>query len=230
MNIEARKGEPYGALLRQRTTCEGRPRPLVLDSCAAAAAGHRSAAFWGTTTPTGSVVSRTGSATAPFDLSVLVDGQSGGDIFSVTNWFGEYAGVLESSLRGREEDFCTPGIMVDGVLPDGSINGDGVDDVTVCPQSYFGRNYGNQEASIDDATYVKLREVRLGYELPSVVDGPVGLLQRQRCPDRAEPVPVGSEHRQHRSRDRLRRQQRSGHRVRAVPTARSIGLSFTITP
>jgi TonB-linked SusC/RagA family outer membrane protein len=103
----------------------------------------------------------------PFDLSVLVDGQMGGDIFSVTNWFGEYAGVLESSLVGREVDFCDPGIVVPGVLPDGSVNGDGVDDVTVCPQDYFGENFGIHEASIDDASYVKLREVRLGYTIPS---------------------------------------------------------------
>jgi hypothetical protein len=101
------------------------------------------------------------------DLSVLVDGQKGGDIFSVTNWFGEYAGVLESSLLGREIDFCDPGIVVSGILPDGSVNGDGVNDVTVCPESYFGRNYGNQASGIDDATYVKLREVRLGYQIPT---------------------------------------------------------------
>ena len=28
-----------------------------------------------------------------FDPSFLVDGQRGGDVFSVTNWFGEYAGI-----------------------------------------------------------------------------------------------------------------------------------------
>src|SRR5690606_28217127 len=56
----------------------------------------------------------------PFDLSVLVDGQMGGDMFSVTNYFGDYSGVLETSLRGRENDFCDPGIVVEGVLPDGS--------------------------------------------------------------------------------------------------------------
>ena len=103
----------------------------------------------------------------PVDVSVLVDGQSGGDIFSVTNWFGEYAGVLESTLRGRETDFCDPGIVVDGILPDGSRNGDGTNEVSVCPQDYFGRNYGINEASIDDASYIKLREVRVGYELPT---------------------------------------------------------------
>jgi hypothetical protein len=103
----------------------------------------------------------------PVELSLLLDGQHGGDIFSVTNWFGEYAGVLESSLWGREEDWCTPGIAVPGILPDGSINGDGVNDVTMCPEDYFGRNYGNQESGISDATYLKLREMRLGYQLPA---------------------------------------------------------------
>jgi hypothetical protein len=94
---------------------------------------------------------------------MLLDGQMGGDIFSVTNWFGEYAGVLESSLRGREVDFCDPGIIVDGILPDGSRN----TSVAVCPEDYFGRNYGINEASIDDASYIKLRELRLGYQLPT---------------------------------------------------------------
>ena len=98
-----------------------------------------------------------------FNLRFLVDGQRGGDVFSVTNWFGEYAGVLESSLEGREDDFCEPGMIVDGILPDGSQN----TDVSVCPQAYFGRNYGIQESGISDATYIKLREARLGFELPS---------------------------------------------------------------
>jgi TonB-linked SusC/RagA family outer membrane protein len=102
-----------------------------------------------------------------FELSVLVDGQKGGNIFSTTNWFGEYSGVLESTIRGRENDICDPGIVVNGVLPDGSVNGDGVNDVTVCPQRFFHDNFGNQEAGIDDASYIKLREVRLGFSIPS---------------------------------------------------------------
>jgi TonB-linked SusC/RagA family outer membrane protein len=109
-----------------------------------------------------------------FDLSVLVDGQVGGSVFSTTNWFGEYSGVLASTLRGREKDFCDPGIVVSGVLPDGSVNGDGVNDVTVCPEDYFHSNFGNHEASIADASYLKLREVRLGYRLPSSVASRLG--------------------------------------------------------
>lgn len=109
----------------------------------------------------------------PAELSVLVDGQRGGEIFSVTNWFGEYAGVLQSSIRGRETDWCEPGIVVEGVLPDGRVNGRDAD-VSICPHTYFGRNFGIQEASVDDASYIKLRELRLAYTLPQRMVGRLG--------------------------------------------------------
>jgi hypothetical protein len=75
--------------------------------------------------------------------------------------------VLQETIRGRENDTCDPGIVVAGVLPDGSVNGDGVNDVKLCPEDYFHRNFGNHEAGIDDASYIKLREVRLGFALPT---------------------------------------------------------------
>ncbi len=165
MNIEARLGEPYGAFfgngyLRNENgdlllTGGGMPRqdPVrrVLGNYNPDwIAGVQNRFRWG-----------------PVDVSVLVDGQSGGDVFSVTNLFGELSGVLESTLLGRENDFCDPGIVVEGILPDGSRNGDGTNEVSVCPQEYFDRNFGIHEASIDDASYIKLREVRIGYELPS---------------------------------------------------------------
>lgn len=173
MNIEARKGEPYGVffgdgyltdadgnwLLDARGRPQRDPERRVLGNYNPDWIGGVSNRF----------------SYGPVEFSVLVDGQKGGDIFSVTNWFGEYAGVLESTLRGRENDFCDPGIVVEGYLPDGTWNGDGVDDQTVCPETYFGRNYGNQEAGIDDATYLKLREVRLAYDLPESLVGRFGV-------------------------------------------------------
>jgi hypothetical protein len=101
-----------------------------------------------------------------WDLSFLIQGQKGGDIFSVTDWFGKYAGVVEETLVGREVDFCDPGVNTRGVLPDGTLNGDGVDDAYACPQDYYGGVWGSQEASIFDASYIKLRELRIGYEMP----------------------------------------------------------------
>ena len=133
MNIEARKGEPYGLFFGNGylsdddgnwlLDAQGRPqrdgeRRILGNYNPDWIGGFQNRFSWG-----------------PWAMSVLVDGQRGGDIFSVTNWFGEYAGVLESTLRGRENDFCDPGIVVEGYLPDGSWNGDGVNDVTVCPES-----------------------------------------------------------------------------------------------
>ena len=172
MNIEARLGEPYGAFfgngyLRNDDgdlllTADGMPQPdpvrRVLGNYNPDwIAGVQSRFSWG-----------------PMDVSVLLDGQSGGDIFSVTKLFGEFSGVLESTLRGRENDFCDPGIVVEGILPDGSQNVEGTNQVSVCPQEYFGRNFGIHEASIDDASYMKLREVRIGYEFPSAWADAIG--------------------------------------------------------
>ena len=177
LNIEARKGEPYGAMygtpyLREDLDGDGCGDPggelLLTAGGMPQADGCRR--VLGNYNPDwiGGIQNRF--SYGPFDLSILVDGQKGGDIFSVTNWFGEYAGVLESSLRGREDGVCDPGIIVDGLLPSGEQN----TTETVCPLSYFGRNFGIHEASIDDATYIKLRELRLGYELPANVVGYLG--------------------------------------------------------
>lgn len=132
----------------------------------------------------------------PFSMSVLLDGQVGGNIFSTTKWFGEYSGVLKESLRGRENDFywdslyidpvtsdtgrrvCDPGIVVAGVFETGSragqVNGDGVNDLSVCSDDYFHANFGNHEAGIVDASYLKLREVRLSYQLPGKIASRLG--------------------------------------------------------
>lgn len=165
MNIEARVGEPYGVFYgngylkddQGRWLLDARGRPQTDPERRILGNYHPD---W-----VGGIQNRF--SYGPFELSVLVDGQKGGDIFSTTNWFGEYSGVLESSVRGRENDICDPGIVVSGILPDGSVNGDGTNDVSVCPQDYFHRNFGNQEAGIDDASYIKLREVRIGYSIPS---------------------------------------------------------------
>jgi TonB-linked SusC/RagA family outer membrane protein len=240
MNVEARKGEPYGLFFGNGyLEC---PNPDHADICAGMNKGtwildssgrpqrDLNRRILGNYNPDwlGGIQNRF--SYGAFDLSVLVDGQRGGDIFSITNWFGEYAGVLKSTLRGRENDFCDPGIVVDGVLPDGSLNGDGVDDVSVCPQSYFGRNYGNQESGIFDATYIKLRELRLGYELPGswmarlgFSSGNVALIGRNLllwAPNMPNIDPETA----------FDNSNVQGLESGQFPSARSFGISFTITP
>jgi TonB-linked SusC/RagA family outer membrane protein len=185
VNVEARLHEPYGTLfgngylrcgqvqIEAGDCTAGQSGMLMLDSRGRPRIDPERRVL-GKYSPdwTGGIQNRF--SYGPLDLSVLVDGQSGGDIFSVTNWFGTQSGVLARTLRGREVDWDKPGIVERGILPDGSVNGDGVDDVTVTSQDYFHYWWNNQEASIFDASYVKLREVRLGYRIPAEFMGRFG--------------------------------------------------------
>lgn len=96
-------------------------------------------------------------------LNVLFDIRRGGKIISYTNMVGEYSGVLESSLKGREVDFDKPGYVYKGIdVATGKPN-----TVSVPSEYYFQSLFGVMEPYIFDASYVKLREVRLGYDLPT---------------------------------------------------------------
>ena len=98
-----------------------------------------------------------------FVVSALLDIRQGGDIFSISNMFGQYAGVFEETLRGREVDFDNPGITVKGIdAATGQPN-----TTTVESESYFEGLFGIHEAFIYENSYLKLRELRVGYDLPS---------------------------------------------------------------
>jgi hypothetical protein len=95
------------------------------------------------------------------NLSVTVDTRQGGELQSETNMWGMYSGALKSTLRGREEGIIAPGVQLN---PDGTYR---PNDVRATAQNYFyGYAYTARESSVYDASYVKLREVRLGYQLP----------------------------------------------------------------
>jgi hypothetical protein len=110
------------------------------------------------------------------NLSVLVDGRKGGDFFSVTKMFGLYAGVLDETAKGDTRINGIIGgknIYTDEtwVKEDGSVN-----DIAVDPQSFWSRYYGVKAASVIDGSYIKLREISLGYTLPETILP--GFLQR----------------------------------------------------
>ncbi len=238
LNIEARKGEPYGVMfgntyLRCRGPdyegCTKEQEGLALLDEEGKLQVDPVRRVLGNYNPDwiGGIQNRF--AWGPFDLSVLVDGQRGGDVFSATNWLGEYTGVLHSTLEGREEDWCTPGYLNEGVLPDGRVNG--VDaDVRICSQDRFEGNWGIHSLSVDDATYVKLREVRLAYELPDAWMSRLGfsggnvaligsnLLLWAPNIDNIDPETA------------FDASNVQGIEFGQFPSARSFGLSFTITP
>lgn len=116
----------------------------------------------------------------------LLDFKMGGDVFSITNMWGEYAGVLESSLKGREVDFDDPGVVADGIATGSCAAGSGTittpgpyqgtfrcvgggtsNGVVVNAEDYFQHIYPAKTPYVYDGSYTKLRELRVNYELPS---------------------------------------------------------------
>lgn len=93
-------------------------------------------------------------------LSVLVDAQYGGNIFSVSNLWGKYSGMFEETVADNIREV---GVIADGVKEDGSPN-----DQVLSAETYWSQAYQLDEAEVYDASFVKLREVRLGYTLPNI--------------------------------------------------------------
>ncbi|MEQ8359475.1 MAG: SusC/RagA family TonB-linked outer membrane protein [Cytophagales bacterium] len=106
-----------------------------------------------------------------FNLGFLFDIREGGIVVSRTKTIGSTSGQLEETLFGRENgyDLADPanGIISEGVIA----NGDGTfrpNDVKISSRNWHNRYYerNNVEAAKYDASYVKLREVKLGYTIP----------------------------------------------------------------
>jgi TonB-linked SusC/RagA family outer membrane protein len=108
-----------------------------------------------------------------FRVSVLLDYQHGGSIYSQTNHKNNTLGKTRITLPGRET-----GIVGDGVVLDAS--GKYVPNtVNVSAISYYETYYaiGNAETNIFDATYLKLREARLEFNLPKRWLSKIGVIQ-----------------------------------------------------
>ena len=100
-------------------------------------------------------------------LNVLVDARQGSDIYSITNLFGKYSGLMEETVAGniREEWLIAEGVQnvaEEGEAPRYERNNTAVD-----PQTFFSSMFGNGRASTYDGSFVKLREVSLSYTLPN---------------------------------------------------------------
>lgn len=101
--------------------------------------------------------------------SVLIDFQSGGALHSTSLQWAKYSGMLEETVALRDgQNIREVGMIIDGVKEDGTPNTTPVD-----PQGYY-QGYWNRAApNMFDASFVKLREVSLGYTLPDIASLPL---------------------------------------------------------
>ena len=157
--VEARKGEPYGAIRGYRYLRDDAGNIQVEDGFPLRESGL---SVLGNIQPdwTGGWANQFSFGNLSFNT--LLDVRRGGKLYSVTNMFGEYAGVLESTVAGRENDWDNPGVLVEGIdVATGLPN-----TTRITAEEYFHGLFGYTERYVYDAGYVKLRELRLSYNLP----------------------------------------------------------------
>ena len=99
----------------------------------------------------------------PVRLNVLLDGQYGGIVYSQSYHKLMEQGKLKDTYPGREQGY----IIGEGVVQnaDGSYSPNTIETV---PADWYGRQYrrANVESNSFDASFIKLREVSLGFSFP----------------------------------------------------------------
>lgn len=109
-------------------------------------------------------------------LGVLFDYRHGGIVVSRTKTIGSTSGQLEETLLGRENGYDLS-VEGNGIVSPGVVqNSDGSyspNTVKITSRNWHNRYYerNNVEAAKYDATFLKLREVTIGYTIPRSVLG-----------------------------------------------------------
>jgi TonB-dependent SusC/RagA subfamily outer membrane receptor len=216
VTLEARPGVPLGAIVGTALRRNG--SSLVLEN-------GLPVADTGASRVLGSIApSWTGGLSNTFrvgglEISALLDARIGGSIFSATNMWGSYAGVLDATAFRPDS-----GLLIDGVDPSGKPNS-----TNVSAQAYYHALGSIVEPWVYDATVVKLRDVRLAYTIPmtsvpgfSAQSARISLIGRNlalwaKAPNIDPETALSTSTFQ-------------GMELGQLPSARSIGFQVTITP
>jgi TonB-linked SusC/RagA family outer membrane protein len=161
LTVEARVGEKYGALVGYPLLRDDQGR-LIVDGGLPQSGDDK--VVLGHYTPDWTAGWNNSFSFRGVDFSFLFDWKHGGQIYSTTAQWGRYAGVLEETLAGRDT-----GILVQGVNADGTPN-----TTHVAAEDYWHTLWSIHEANVFDASYVKLREMKLGYTVPGNFAARVG--------------------------------------------------------
>lgn len=123
-------------------------------------------------------------------LRALVDFQIGGKVFSTTNMWGKYSGIIEETVTGtpdgvianggtdiREDGFIVNGVYAPGTVIDGA-DVSGQPNESVIPAElhfFYNQGYVITEADVYDAGYWYLRELSLNFNVPKKVYEKLGV-------------------------------------------------------
>ena len=112
-------------------------------------------------------------------ISALIDWNQGGEIHSQTVQSLRAGGEAEETGAGRGVAYIDNGVILLDEDEEGNAIETRPNDIVITAQQFWGQQDDVDEDGIFDATYVKLREVRVGYRLPnSIVENtPFGVIE-----------------------------------------------------
>ena len=107
-------------------------------------------------------------------FSALVDGQMGGDMYSQTNHKNNTLGKTKVTLPGRDN-----GLVGDGVVFNATTGKYDRNTMAAQAGAFYDNYYqiSNAETNIFDASFLKIREIRLEYTLPAKLISGLGINQ-----------------------------------------------------
>ena len=226
VSVEARKGERYGAMYGRKYVRDGAGNIVVGSNGLPLNSSTNPFEQLGNYNPDWVAGLTNRLSWHGIDVSALIDIRRGGSIYSLTNYYGRRSGVLIETLQGREntpfDSLIVPGVMVVGT--------DTVPNTKkVQAQDYHRGLGGIAEAFTFDASFVRLRELRVGYDVPrslisrwGVGGLRVALVGRNLWLD-ADAPHIDPE-------TAFNAGNAQGFEYGQMPSARSIGFNLTVTP
>ena len=172
VSVNARVGEPYGTIQGTDFVYHDNGQPIIKSNGFYQMTGTSDIVI-GKMTPDWYGGLNNTLRYKNWSLDFLIDWQEGGDIFSVDLWYGMGTGLYEETAGNN--DLGNPmrntldeggGIINPGVMSDGSEN-----TIRVAANNYAARGWARSPNSryVYDASYVKLRELVLTYNLPGAL-------------------------------------------------------------
>jgi TonB-linked SusC/RagA family outer membrane protein len=176
VSVQAKVGEAYGSMYGRKYARDSQGNIVVGANGLPLNSSANPTGLLGNYNPDWTGGLRNRFQYGPVSAHFLIDGQKGGSIYSMTSLYGRRSGVLIETLEGRENGRTIAeggGLIVPGVKV---VSGDTVpNDIRVEAQSYWRLLAGLNEEFVFDATYVKLRELRLGFQVPAAWTNRLGV-------------------------------------------------------
>ena len=158
LSIEARKGQPYGSMFGVGFQRDSASHEILLSDGLPVPEASSKKRVLGNYTPNWTGGLDNTFRYRGFDFGFLFDTRQGGNIYSVGNMWGSYSGVLAATAYRPDS-----GLLIRGI--DAATGKENT--VHVRTEDYYHSLYPIQEQWIYDASFIKLREARFGFNVPS---------------------------------------------------------------